>query len=234
MNNKIPLLSVVFRNQISDNEVPLLRGCILNIMKGCPDNLYYHNHQENNFRYAYPLVQYKTIHHQATMICLDKSVNDCGYLFQSLPCPISLGRRNILLEAAQITPVYFSLDVSEAPISYQLKRWLPFNAENYRRYQSIALLSERIGFLEKILTGNLLSLAKGLDVHIDFPLQCHILDLKATEMQKSKGVYMMAFTLTFQCNLLLPDYLGIGKHSSIGFGIITHINEPKSKPQNNE
>lgn len=233
-NDKIPLLVITFKNRIADREVPLFRGCILNIMKEIPGNLYYHNHQEGNFRYAYPLVQYKVTDHQATLVCIGASINESGYLFQALPCAVSLGHREMILEAEKVTPAYFSLCLSEAPISYRLRRWLPFNAENYHRYQSMERLSERVDFLERILTANLLSLAKGLDVHIDFPLQCQIKDLLNSEMHRSKGVYMMSFDLTFRCNLTLPDHLGIGKHSSIGFGIITHIHEPKSKPQNNE
>lgn len=223
MSRKIPLLVVQFKNKLSYHEIPLFRGCVLNIIKDLPDSLYYHNHQEDNYRYAYPLVQYKILNQQAVLICLGESVKDCGSLFQALPCPVSLGKRNILLEAVQITPLNFTLDISETPLTYKLTKWLPFNAANYRHYQSIERLSERIEFLEKILIGNFLSLAKGLDFHIDFQLQCHIKDLQAPELLKSKGVYMMSFTLTFQCNLSLPDYLGIGKHSSIGFGIINRI-----------
>lgn len=226
MSSRIPLLTIFFTTKLSDHEVPLFRGSILNIMKECPENLYYHNHREDNFRYAYPLVQYKATNRQAMIICIGESMENCGHLFRALPCAASLGHRDVVLEASRIIPVYFSLEASETPLFYQVRRWLPFNTENHRRYQSLERLSERIDFLEHILIGNLLSLAKGLDIHIDFPLQCHILDLKATEMQKSKGVYMIAFTLTFQCNLSLPDYLGIGKHSSIGYGILTRINEP--------
>lgn len=31
----------------------------------------------------------------------------------------------------------------------------------------------------------------------------------------------MSFDADFQCNLNLPDYIGIGKHTSIGYGTIT-------------
>ena len=33
----------------------------------------------------------------------------------------------------------------------------------------------------------------------------------------------MAFDIEFVTNMSLPDYIGIGKNASIGYGVITHV-----------
>ena len=42
----------------------------------------------------------------------------------------------------------------------------------------------------------------------------------------------MAFDAVFKSNLSLPDYMGIGKHVSLGFGTVVRIyNENNEKQQ---
>lgn len=43
----------------------------------------------------------------------------------------------------------------------------------------------------------------------------------------NKGVKLMAFDAEFKTNMSLPDYVGIGKNASIGFGVVTHICKDK-------
>lgn len=37
----------------------------------------------------------------------------------------------------------------------------------------------------------------------------------------------MAFDIEFKTNFSLPDYLGIGKNASIGYGVVTHVQSEK-------
>ena len=83
-------------------------------------------------------------------------------------------------------------------------------------------LSDRVSFLENILTANILSFLKGINVYIDNDLECHLLDVSDKySIKTNKGVKMIAFDASFQINIELPDYIGLGKHSSLGYGLIT-------------
>jgi len=82
-------------------------------------------------------------------------------------------------------------------------------------------------FLNAILIGNLLSMAKGLGVVIEHRLNLHS-HLEKVETQY-KGVEMTGFTGSFRVNLQMPDYIGIGKGVSQGFGVIRHAAPEKSE-----
>ena len=81
-------------------------------------------------------------------------------------------------------------------------------------------MSARISFLENILIGNLLSFAKGVNINIQNQIDCKLLSMDEPRITTVKGVKMMAFDVEFKSNLSLPDYMGLGKHVSIGYGTI--------------
>ena len=82
-------------------------------------------------------------------------------------------------------------------------------------------------FLENILKGNLLSMLKGLDIHLEQELVLRITELSEPFLLNNKGVKLMAFNADFKCNLSIPNNIGIGKNASIGFGTVTEIKQTK-------
>ena len=84
---------------------------------------------------------------------------------------------------------------------------------------------ERIGLLEKILVGNLMSLFKGIGIHIDTDIKVSITDIKSQHTIRYKDVRLSAFDMEFKTNVQLPDYIGIGKSVSQGFGIVEAIDK---------
>jgi hypothetical protein len=75
-----------------------------------------------------------------------------------------------------------------------------------------------------MLTGNLLSFAKGMGIMLEKELVCKILSLEEPQLIQVKGVKMMSFDVEFKSNLSLPNYMGIGKHASFGFGTVVRVN----------
>jgi hypothetical protein len=55
--DKIKTLTIIFNNEISQQQIPLFRGAIIDTMDNA--NILFHNHDEDNLRYSYPLIQYK-------------------------------------------------------------------------------------------------------------------------------------------------------------------------------
>jgi len=82
-------------------------------------------------------------------------------------------------------------------------------------------------FLNAILIGNLLSMAKGLGVVIEHRLNVHS-HLEKVETHY-KGVEMTGFTGSFRVNMQIPEYIGIGKGVSQGFGVIRRAVSRKSE-----
>ena len=75
--------------------------------------------------------------------------------------------------------------------------------------------------LEQILIGNILSLLKGLDTFIDFQLQTVITDYCVGRPVTYKHLKLTNIDLSFNANINLPQQIGIGKHSSMGAGVLT-------------
>ena len=82
-------------------------------------------------------------------------------------------------------------------------------------------LTEKVTFLENILIGNLLSFTKGINVFLDFHIQCKITQINFPQLIINKDVKLMSFNIDFQSNIYIPEYIGIGKSTSIGYGIVT-------------
>ncbi|MDR1783619.1 MAG: hypothetical protein LBR13_05100, partial [Dysgonamonadaceae bacterium] len=57
--NKISILTVRFNNEITQHEIQKFRGAVVAMLQN--NNVLFHNHTDDGFRYAYPLIQYKRI-----------------------------------------------------------------------------------------------------------------------------------------------------------------------------
>ena len=115
----------------------------------------------------------------------------------------------------QMIPIH---PVAEA-VQYRFTSpWLALNEENYRKWRGMYDWRERKNLLNRILIGNLLSMAKGLGVVIDERLTVHTM-LEQVPV-RFKGVELTGFTGSFVVNLQMPEYIGIGKGVSQGFGTV--------------
>lgn len=220
MMSVIQLVTAVFEGEISEEEVPYLRG---NMIRLSGDDPLFHNHQGEGFYYTYPLVQYKRINGCAALVGINQGAEalmrllgkEGDYLFQ-------LGKRTANLGKVILRSESFSLacDGGEPSYMYFLKRWLPLNEKNYRIFQRTENLSERITMLERILVGNILSFAKGVGSFFESPVVCRLSQMNSSKWTMYKDVDLMTFTVEFRCNVRLPDYVGLGKSVSMGHGVV--------------
>lgn len=220
MPNKRRILIVKFKNTIKNEELKWFRGAIIqHILK--KDNILFHNHMGNNFRYSYPLIQYKRIQQCAAIVCIDYGVEAIGNFFTGYDNIMRIGERNEIMEIDYIRPTVYNIQLWNNTFHYRLNRWLPLNENNYLAFKSISDPDERIALLERILIGNILSFAKGLDIQIEQKLECQIKQIKKQYIIKYKGTGMSAFDLLFSTNISLPAYIGLGKNASTNCGIVT-------------
>lgn len=112
------------------------------------------------------------------------------------------------------------LQVWDSMFVYNLNNWIALNSENYKKYTLLDALTDKIDMLEGILTGNILSFAKGMKINLENEIVCKIISLKEPRLHIIKGVKMMTFNIEFQTNISLLEYIGLGKHVSIGFGTV--------------
>ena len=216
----INILTVQFANEISQQEIPLFRGAVLKRM-GNEANLLFHNHTgKNTFRYSYPLIQYKRIGGKASLVCIGEAANIVGQFLTQCNGTLKIGEREEEFNTNRVFPTRLFVQTWENLFNYHISCWLPLNSKNYQLYQNIDDSIEQTNFLENILKGNLLSMLKGLDIHIEKELIVKITKLSEPYILYNKGVGMTAFNADFMCNLTIPNNIGIGKNASIGFGVV--------------
>ncbi|MBO5699238.1 MAG: hypothetical protein J6R79_04460 [Bacteroidaceae bacterium] len=214
---------VKFKNEINFYEIPLFRGAVLNLI-GEDVELLFHNHtSETTFRYAYPLIQYKRMHKKAAILCVGNGVESIGQFLSAQSFDINLGQRSMTLEIEQILPKSYLVQTWDTTFHYRLSNWIPLNSKNYQEYVATDSLADRISILEHILIGNLLSFCKGVGIEIEHEIVCQLTSLNAPRIIKVKGTKVMSFDCEFKSNLSLPDHIGLGKHVSLGCGMVVNI-----------
>lgn len=217
-----------YQNEISHHELAQFRGAINKHLEG-HSSILFHNHTDDGFRYSYPLIQYKRINRRAALLCLNQGTEAIALMLGKGAFRCRLGEREITLELDDVKADQHLIQTWDCMFAYYLRKWLPLNQVNYIEYQKLEGVAEKCQFLERMLTGNILSMGKGLGIHFDKAIACKITDISGTNLMRYKNVKMMAFDVEFKCNVSLPDYIGLGKGASTGFGVGVKKRENKEK-----
>lgn len=208
--------------QLHPREIPLLRGAINQLVNRSEELL--HNHREQGFRYAYPLVQYKQIEQRP--IILGIGVEGGAVVQGLLPyegAPLRLGQRVVPLHFYAARPLVLPFALDERPHEYRVERWLPFNEENYRSYKEERSLVARCQMLERLLCAHLLAMAGGVGCQLGEQLTVSLTSLSEPRAVSRKGASLLSFDVTFDSPWLLPSFVGVGKSASHGFGTVLQL-----------
>jgi hypothetical protein len=211
-------------NQISPSEIPYFRGAVIHSMEHA--NVLFHNHiGDDNFRYSYPLIQYKRINQRASIIGIEEGADAIAPLLAHGDFAFRLGNRDTTMKIENAETEKAFIGMHDGDIQhYSLHSWLPLNEENYRKYLQLEKINDKIELLENILVANLLSFFKSMNIFFENKVIAEITDINNKQEISFKDVKLLSFDICFKTNVLLPNYIGIGKNASLGFGIITSIN----------
>jgi hypothetical protein len=180
-----------------------------------------HQHDADRFIYRYPVVQYKMIKNVPTVIGINEGAEILKKIFDEYQ-EIRLGAETYQIVERGIAIRDEEFGISDMIRSYEFASpWLALNQENYRKFYTLKGKEERDEFVRKILIGNLISMSKSLGYEVPAPIKCDT----NLHFQKDrlKNTSVMTFTGKFHANFLIPDYLGIGKSVSRGFGAVKQI-----------
>lgn len=181
------------------------------------DNNLLHNHDDNKFIYRYPLVQYKVIDNIPTIIGINEAANIVAKigLFED---ELIIRDVSYDINKKEINKENFEFGCTDDYIEYEfVTPWIAINQKNRAEYQyGNEIKKEEI--LKKILIGNIISMSKGLGYTVSKQLICWI-NVEEKRV-KLKGITHVGFVGKFKVNFKIPDYLGLGKSVSRGFGTI--------------
>jgi hypothetical protein len=208
--------------RLRPDEASLARGFFGQLF---PDDPAVHQHEGEGTLYRYPRVQFKVVRGRLLIVGLEEGSEAASKL--TAPRSIRLHNEELAVKEMTARERDVELGWSDSPLTYRFcTAWLALNQENHHRFvrlsaptSSAALTDEQQRMLETILVGNVISLAKGLDFVIPGPIAVTGLSLGERSCSL-KGVPMLGFLGTFSINFVLPDYVGLGKSVSRGFGCI--------------
>lgn len=217
-SKKIKILAVAFDFELKRSDIPAFRGAV--VEKVGRENVLFHNHLQDGHRYGYPLIQYKLIRRNPAMICIDHGSEEILKFFEKADWDLAIRERKVRTTIRDLAFDYFVCGFSPVPVRYRIFNWFALNEENFKRFVEITGEKPRLDFLQRILIGNILSFAKGIGWNIDGEIELFIEWRPDIRLFSFKNHRMVGFDLHFITNLLLPDYIGLGKSAARGFGMI--------------
>jgi hypothetical protein len=197
-----------------------LRGAIASLYK---DNDLFHQHStDGKFIYRYPLIQYKIIQGDGIIVGLGQGALDVAKI-NLLNENLDLSKERYIVRHLEMLVGKKIIGLVEERMKYYfLTPWLALNENNSRDYYRMGRPIQKENLLEKILTANIISLSKGIKYTIPAPINVKFQSIKEVTT-KLKDTPMLGFSGVFSINFELPDYWGIGKSVSRGFGTIKKI-----------
>ena len=220
-SSRIKLFIVTFDFEIERRKIPAFRAAI--IEKVGRENIFFHNHLGQNFRYGYPLIQYKAFRRNPTIVCINDGSEEILKFFEQTKWDIVLNGKKIDIEIKHLSFDYFNCGFSEKQAKYRIENWFALNETNFKRFIKLNDGNARIKFLERILIGNILSFAKSIRWNIDRQIELKIGHFPEQHHFNFKNHQMVGFNLIFFSNIILPDVIGLGKSVSRGFGVIRKV-----------
>lgn len=218
-NVDIKILTVTLdNNKINRRDIPKIRGFLANKF---PHYLEIHNHiGKEKFKYGYPLVQYKVIDEIPNIIGINEATKTILEVFHDIE---EIDIKDAILEVYEKGYRVRKDAIGETDYLYRYKfitPWMALNQNNFNEYLR-GSQTEQMELLKKIMIGNILSMSKYLGYRVEKPIQVFI---KLEPLKVNfKNNAMTAFNGEFMTNFHIPDYLGIGKSVSRGFGTVKKI-----------
>lgn len=219
---KLPTIVIQFDKEIDSRAIPFFRGAVIASLE--KKDILFHNHDEDKLRYSYPLIQYKRIHGKAAVMGIGKGIESVSQLLTVGDYSYQIGNENVDMRIESVNAYDNDIVLTEKIDNrYRLHNWLPLNSENYKLYQETESIVERIQILERVLAGNILSFLKGVGIFLEERLEVSLTDIKGQRAIEYKKVKLIAFDIEFKANITFPQYIGIGKHASVGCGVLTKV-----------
>ncbi len=194
-----------------------IRGFLGNLFRHIPQ---FHGHIDGDLIYRHPQIQYKVIGGSALIIGLKEG----AFLLKALPSfkEVEIRHKKVKIFRQNVQSGFLEFGIADRPIKYVfLSPWFALNEVNFSRYQRISSSNLEVSvFLKKILIGNILSMAKSFRVVVDQTIEIQADIREGNSVKVKENLDLLGFQGSFEANFHIPDFWGVGKFSSKGFGTI--------------
>lgn len=178
----------------------------------------WHNHdKEGKNIYRYPLIQYKVVENVPMLVGINNGADLLNKMFLNIS-EIKIEGVTLPVHTKNIEFQHFKPSVNGSLHDYRFATgWVAVNQDNFESFKT-ASENERQNFLDRKLANNILSFYKGIGYWADndIMVKCRVME----HFTNFKNRRMYSFKGSFTTNAILPDYVGIGKSVSRGYGTV--------------
>lgn len=221
---QLRILSVAFDTSLEPWRLPQFRGAVAQKVGLEHDWFHNHDNESGGVHQRYPLIQYKIDACKGQMrpmlFFLNDGIEEAQHFFSQPDWGLRIGQQDYDMRIAKLHVQQHNLHTWEQPFGYRLHKWRALNSEHFREWQALTGIAEKFAFLENILVAHILSFARAVDWQLEHRLELKIIQMVKEEWISFKDIKMRCFTLDFSANVSLPDYIGLGKGASLGFGVV--------------
>lgn len=234
---QLRVLTITFDTPIERENIGAFRGALIN--KVGREHDWFHNHDNdenttNQYHYRYPLIQYKRVHNKPMIVFLDECIEEAQKLFSQSDWTLSLRGKPYDVKIEDLRVHQFNVRTWNTNFKYNIRNWLPINQKNVKEFSEITHLTKKIEYLERKLANHIISFAKGIGCRWEDRIEVHILNIHREAIVRMKANRLKAFSLDFETNFFLPNYIGLGKSVSRGFGVVKAVRAKRKHDVNND
>ncbi|MBZ4683969.1 MAG: hypothetical protein PWP46_1701 [Fusobacteriaceae bacterium] len=211
---KTTIIKLITNEDFNSRFAEKLRGFIGNQFK---EQVIFHNHlSKYEFLYKSSKIQYKIIDNKLAIVAIDDESSELLKNNILSLKEIVLDEKVYIINDFEIIEKDYNPSIDNELYKYKFEGlWLAINQKNY-----IDFKNGNFDFNKK-LRNNILEFFKSINVWVDNQILVKG-EYKTTPIKK-KDTILIGTSGTFYTNANLPDYIGLGKRKSIGFGTIKRI-----------
>lgn len=217
----VPITQIIFDTPIKHHQISAFRGCLAKAVGY--EHVLFHNHLDgrvDQFRYRYPLIQYKRIYGKAAVVFVKEGTEEAEKLLKRETLKLTLHGKKYRMNIEKAHFYKYTPKILKQRRGYQLRKWLALNGKNYEQFLLIEGEEKRVAFLNKILIANILAFCRSIEWYLEVELKVNITEVISMKQQQYKRVPLTVFDVRFITNISLPNYIGLGKGVSRGHGVL--------------
>lgn len=188
----------------------------------------FHNHAPDGksiYRSKGAPFQFKVINNEVYILALNEGVDFTDSFQWPNEIKMPLGRAGLIVELELFSknPRQATFQPSEFQCYRNISPYIALNQEKYNTYLTLPE-NDRRTFIENGLANHILTAAKWCGITVD--KEKHLIKTKIIQMRERRplrikdDLYFTPFDVMFECNTEVPDYVGIGKFVSRGYGTV--------------
>jgi len=224
-NMKIRYLIVRWTDVLLEpRDIPKLRGFFVNQF---PEDHIFHNHLPGfGYNYKAPQIQYRIIEKHPALLAINEGINIIKKIFLEVD-KLEINGKTLVSNEREISLKEDDFGLTENYYPYYFASpWMALNQENYKDYNKLNTF-QRSQRLKTILKNNLKTLSKAFNYWIPEVDKLNVDGWFKPLEVNFHNQPMQCFTGDFTTNFFIPEFLGLGKQSARGFGVVRKRKEEK-------